>query len=181
MIYHRRKGWEISENDTTPQEVFFSRRDFIGGGLALAGAASGLGFSSHASAADIGNSIAADLYPVKRNRRYKAVRPLTPESITSVYNNFYEFGSHKRIAKAAQALPLDPWTITIDGEVEKPIKISIEDLMRTMRLEERIYRHRCVEAWSMVVPWTGFAVSQLIKFAKPKFIGALSCHGDFSE
>ncbi len=173
MIFHRRRGWEISENETTSEAVFLSRRAFMGSAsLALAGTAlagtTGLGFSSRASALTIGNLIGADFYPAKRNLVYKGGRDLTPEGITSVYNNFYEFGSHKRISKAAQALPLEPWDITIDGEVAKPMKIGVEDLIKKMKLEERIYRHRCVEAWAMTVPWTGFPVRDLVKLAQPK-------------
>ena len=179
MIFHRRKGWEISENETTPEAAFFSRRAFMGkaglamagtalAGTALSGALPGLGFPSDASALTLGNMIAADLYPAKRNAVYKGGRDQTPENVTSVYNNFYEFGSHKRISKAAQALQLEPWDIMIDGEVEKPMKIGIEDLIKKMKLEERIYRHRCVEAWAMTVPWTGFPARDLVKLAAPK-------------
>ncbi len=169
MIFHRRKGWEISENRVTSEAVFFNRRDFISGmGLALAGTAAGLHAPAFAAVQTSDNRIAAALYPAKRNPIYKAARDLTPESITSVYNNFYEFGSHKSISKAARALPLDPWDITIDGEVNKPFKIGVEDLIKKMKLEERIYRHRCVEAWAMTVPWTGFPIRDLVKLAQPK-------------
>ena len=109
----------------------------------------------------------AKLYPVKRNDTYKLDRPLTPEDLVTSYNNYYEFGSSKDIADAAQALPIRPWTVTIDGMVEKPITIGIDDLLAKMPLEERLYRHRCVEAWSMTVPWSGFAMKALVEFAKP--------------
>jgi sulfoxide reductase catalytic subunit YedY len=85
----------------------------------------------------------------------------------ATYNNYYEFGSSKRIYEAAKALPLRPWEIKIGGLVEKPFTIGVDDLMKKVQLEERIYAHRCVEAWSMVVPWGGFAMKDLVALAKP--------------
>jgi sulfoxide reductase catalytic subunit YedY len=84
------------------------------------------------------------------------------------YNNFYEFGTDKYSpAKNAQALTTDPWSIAIEGEVEKPGILQLEDILKQQQLEERIYRLRCVERWSMVVPWIGFPLANLIKQAKP--------------
>ncbi|MEM9736288.1 MAG: protein-methionine-sulfoxide reductase catalytic subunit MsrP [Pseudomonadota bacterium] len=96
-----------------------------------------------------------------------AGRPITSEEANSTYNNFYEFGSHKKIFTAAQALETDGWTISVEGLVEKPFQIGIEDLLKEMPIEERIYRHRCVEAWSMVAPWIGFELAKLIEKARP--------------
>ena len=109
----------------------------------------------------------ADLYPAKRNPKYTLDRPITDEKINGDYNNFYEFGTSKHIAEAAQALPIRPWTVTIDGLVEKKQEIGIDDLIRKMTLEERLYRHRCVEAWSMSIAWTGFPFAKLVNFARP--------------
>ena len=108
-----------------------------------------------------------DLYPAKRNEAFKIDRALTDERYASSYNNFYEFGSHKQIANAAQSLQTRPWTIKIDGLVEKEMELDIDQLIRSMELEERVYRHRCVEAWSMTVPWTGFALADLVRIANP--------------
>jgi len=94
-------------------------------------------------------------------------RPPTAEKFATTYNNFYEFGSHKRISDAAQRLPIRPWQVRIEGMVEKPFTIDIDDLLKRMPLEERLYRHRCVEAWSMAVPWSGFPMKALVDFAKP--------------
>jgi sulfoxide reductase catalytic subunit YedY len=102
-----------------------------------------------------------------RNLRYRVDGEITPAEITSTYNNFFEFGSSKRIAAAAQALEVRPWTITIDGMVEKEQTIAINDLLARMPLEERVVRHRCVEAWSMIVPWSGFPMAKLIELARP--------------
>ena len=109
----------------------------------------------------------ADLYPAKRNETYTLDRPITDEAINGHYNNFYEFGTDKDIAAPAQVLPVRPWTVKIDGMVEKPFEIGIDDLMRKLTLEERTYRHRCVEAWSMAIAWTGFPLKKLVDLAKP--------------
>jgi sulfoxide reductase catalytic subunit YedY len=109
----------------------------------------------------------AKLYPVDRNERYTLDRPLTDEGLATTYNNYYEFGSSKNVWQKAQELPLRPWTVTIDGMVEKPMEIGIDDLLAKMPLEERLYRHRCVEAWSMAVPYSGFPLKALVDMARP--------------
>ena len=83
------------------------------------------------------------------------------------YNNFFEFGSHKKIWKAAQRLKIRPWTVTIDGMVENHQTLDIDSLLKRMNLEERLYRHRCVEAWSIAVPWSGFPLKALVDLARP--------------
>ncbi len=93
---------------------------------------------------------------------------MTAERYSADYNNFYEYGTNKTVTPGSDALKVQPWTIKIDGLVEKPFEIGFEDLVRKMALEERLYRHRCVEAWSMAVPWTGFPLSALVALAKPK-------------
>src|SRR6185437_4382328 len=99
--------------------------------------------------------------------RYALDRPITPEKDSTTYNNFYEFGFDKSIWERAQALKLRPWTIKIDGLVEKPFTIDFDDLLKRVGLEERLYRHRCVEGWSMAVPWTGFPMAALVDLARP--------------
>ncbi|HUR44178.1 MAG TPA: protein-methionine-sulfoxide reductase catalytic subunit MsrP [Aestuariivirga sp.] len=160
MFIIRRKGWEISDSKVTPENTFFNRRQFLG---AAAGAATLLGGRAFAE-----GDPSANLYPAKLNQKFAdAGRPMTKEADNVNFNNYYEFGTSKNIASAAEALPIRPWTIAIDGEVEKPMRLSIDDLLKQVMLEERIYRHRCVEAWSMVVPWTGFPLSKIIELAKP--------------
>ena len=158
------RGWEIPESLATPEEVFLNRRAFIAGAgsIAAAGALPDMAF-----AAVKDGDPSADLYPAMRNPKYKITRELTPEKVNLTYNNFYEFGSHKKIYKAAQALPIRPWEVVFDGHIEKPFKIGIDELIRKMTLEERLYRHRCVEAWSMTVPWSGFPMKDLVALAKP--------------
>jgi methionine sulfoxide reductase catalytic subunit len=176
MLLKRKRDWELGEREATPESMFKNRRSLIkglaAGPLLLAGA--GLaGCWDEATAAnptqivDVPPDPTADLYPVKRNLRYKFSREITDPADSTVYNNFYEFGSHKSISNAAQALKIRPWTVTFDGMVEKPMTIGIDDLIRKMPLEERVYRHRCVEAWSMVVPWSGFPLDKLVEHAKP--------------
>ena len=94
------------------------------------------------------------LYPFKHADRFTLDRPVTDEKLVEHYNNFYEFGSQKEIYDEAQALPIRPWTVTFDGMVEKPMTVDIDDLLKKMPLEERLLRHRCVEAWSIAVPWS---------------------------
>ena len=176
MLTRVKRGWELSEATTTTETMFLNRRALVKGlaaGSILAAGALGGGRGARAGffGSDDDQAQApdptADLYPVPRNPRYTIERPLTDFSITSTYNNFYEFGSHKQIYRAAQALRIRPWTVTIDGMVEKPMTVAIDDLIRKMSLEERVYRHRCVEAWSMTIPWSGFSMARLVAFARP--------------
>lgn len=144
----KRRGWEISESHVTSESLFFNRRQVVAGlaTLPLIGSAQA---AVNAKFADAG-------------------RPVTDELQNTTYNNFYEYGTSKSISDAAQALVTKPWSITIDGLVDAPLTLQFEDLLKKMPVEDRIYRHRCVEAWAMVVPWTGFALKDLIAMAKPK-------------
>jgi sulfoxide reductase catalytic subunit YedY len=168
MLTRSKPNWEIPESQATPEAIFQDRRRLVktlaAGPILLAGGAAGLGVSTATAA---GSDPSAGLYPVSRNLRYRLDRDVTAEKDATTYNNFYEFGSHKQISKAAQALKIRPWTVTFDGMVEKKQTIDIDSLLKKMPLEERVYRHRCVEAWSMAVPWSGFAMSQLVKLANP--------------
>ncbi len=166
MLIKSIRPWDLPESQATPEDVFLNRRQF----LAAGGAAAAIGTfgpaSLQAAFAETPDPT-ADLYPAARNEMYKLMRAITPEEVNSKYNNFYEFGSHKSIANAAQKLPTRPWEVKIDGEVEKEMTIGIDGLIRKMTLEERLYRHRCVEAWSMTIPWSGFPMKALVDLAKP--------------
>jgi methionine sulfoxide reductase catalytic subunit len=162
----RRRGWELPERQATPEHVFLNRRRVLAGMGAITTAALAPNWAAAQRIADLPDPSAA-LYPVKRNDKYVLDRPITDEAINTTYNNFYEFGSSKTIAKAARALKIRPWTVKLDGLVEKPMEIGIDDLLRRMPLEERLYRHRCVEAWAMAVPWSGFAFRSLVELARP--------------
>jgi sulfoxide reductase catalytic subunit YedY len=156
----QRKAWEIPASLTSPEAAFLDRRSFLAG-LGAAGAlAIGQG---KAQAEDADPSVA--LYPAQRNPAFTLDRDVTPEKFNLNYNNFYEFSTNKHID--ASTLKTRPWTVKLDGMVEKEQTVDIDTLIKTIGLEERLYRHRCVEAWSMAIPWTGFPLRKLIAFARP--------------
>lgn len=141
----RRWTNDLSRRDATPEPVFMNRRTLLASGGALAAGAAG---PAQASA--------------------DALEPNSWDEITS-YNNFYEFGTGKTDPKEnAGQLTTSPWTVEIDGLVDKPGSYAFEDILSQMDIEERIYRLRCVEAWSMVIPWQGFELADLIAMAGPK-------------
>lgn len=155
----RKRAWDLGENVATPEAVYLSRRSLvkaIAAGPILAATAGIRSAYSETSP-----------YPVSRDGKYTLDRPITDENLVTTYNNFYEFGSHKRISDAAQAMKISPWQVRFDGMVEKEFTVDFDTLLSAMPLEERTYRHRCVEAWSMAVPWSGFAMAKLVEYAKP--------------
>ena len=167
MLIKRKRGWEMPERDATPEALFLDRRTLLkgaaaGGILASAGLL-GMGRAHAAGEPDP----SASLYPAKANPAYTLDRPVTAEKLSTGYNNFYEFGTDKDIVDRSQALKIRPWTIKLDGLVEKEQTLGIDDLFKQVQFEERLYRHRCVEAWSMAVPWTGFPLKALVDLAKP--------------
>lgn len=172
------KTWEIPERQATPEEAYLNRRKFLAqAGIAAAGATGALAVAGLANTAD--GRAARPLYPVKRNPAFKPNGPLTDEGVASHYNNFFEFTHEKdKVWKLVDRFKTEPWTIRVSGLVHKPQTFDVSKLIRRMPLEERIYRHRCVEAWSMAVPWTGFPFKNLIDLAQPtsqaKFIRMLS-------
>ena len=109
------------------------------------------------------------LYPAKRNPKYTLDRPLTAERVATGYNNFYEFTLDKqRVINMVDRFNVDPWRVKVHGQINNPKTYDIDDLVRAFPLEERLYRFRCVEAWAMAVPWTGFQMSELITAVDPK-------------
>jgi sulfoxide reductase catalytic subunit YedY len=180
------RPYSLPEREATPEEVFLDRRRFLRTlGTAGLGAIAGLtagGLLGCSRADESGARAAADstrtaaklpsplaaLYPAARNPKYVLDRPLTDEKLAARYNNFYEFTEVKdQVWKLAAKLTTRPWTLEIKGLVEQPRTIDVDDLVRQMRIEERLYRHRCVEAWSMAVPWTGFPLADFVRFARP--------------
>jgi len=178
---------DISSSEITPESVFLNRRKFMSGGVGLAlGAAAG-GLSSLAFAAD-GDGLRAtapsdlvrsapaqwwedkfrSISPAEPGSAFSTDETLTPYSDVVSYNNFYEFGVEKGdpIANSG-AFEVDPWSVTIEGEVDKPGIYNLEDILKPHDLQERIYRLRCVERWSMVIPWVGFPLADLIKQFQP--------------
>ena len=160
MLIRRTRSWEMPGSQITPESLYLNRRSMLAGSAAMVT----LGATGLAQAAPEADGTAA-LYPAKRNEAYKLDRDVTDEKITSNYNNFYEFSTSKHFS--ADSLKTRPWTVTLDGMVEKEQKFDIEDLVKAMGVEERLYRHRCVEAWSMAIPWSGFALKALVEKAKP--------------
>ena len=159
-----RKNWALPETAVIPEHIYMSRRQL----LQAAGVA-GAGLATMFAGGGI-NPVNAAIgpYPAPRNEAYVGGRALTPEHEATTYTNFYEFGSSKNIWRRAQNLTTDPWSVSIGGFVEMPVTLDAEDLLRQLGgLEERIYRHRCVEAWAMTVPWTGIPLARLVSFARP--------------
>ncbi|WP_372621823.1 protein-methionine-sulfoxide reductase catalytic subunit MsrP [Falsiroseomonas sp.] len=171
----RRRGWEIPEREATPEQAYLNRRTLIGAGagamlLPAAAAEAQWLFGRREPAADPWTRNPADipdLPPAMRNTRYQPGRDLTGEREPVTFNNFYEFGSNKDIWPSALKMPTRPWTVKVDGMVEEPGEFDVDDLIRRIGLEERVYRLRCVEAWAMTVPWTGFQLSKLLEIVKP--------------
>jgi len=170
-----KKGWQIGESETTPEEYFFRQRRRTIQGLGLFGLSLAAGIlpacGPAKDAARIGaqeHPAARERYPAKRNPRFTLDRPITEEVYAASYNNFYEFSTLKgSVYKKAARLRTHPWQVEVSGLLEKPQIFDIDELVRAMPLEERLYRFRCVEAWSMAVPWTGFPLRALIKMVRP--------------
>jgi len=157
------KPQKIPSSEITPREIYRKRnklrREFLKttAGLAAAGIASPL----------LAATTPKKLAHVRKTRYGTGLKKTAYEYVTG-YNNFYEFGTSKSDpAKNAGSLVTHPWSVAIEGEVEKPATYHLEDLIRPHNLEERIYRHRCVEAWSMVIPWVGVSLADVIKRVRP--------------
>ena len=170
MFIHRRRGWEIPERLATPEALVMGRRNVVAGAAVaglIAAAPAQAQFRLFGGGDKAAPGVALRPLTAARSSKYDAGREITPEKDATTYNNYYEFGLSKSIHEAAKALPEDPWTISIAGMVGKPRKLGFEDLMKQVTLEERVYRHRCVEAWAMTVPWIGFPLSELVRLADP--------------
>jgi sulfoxide reductase catalytic subunit YedY len=160
----------IKSSEITPKELFDARRKF----MQMAAGAS--------LAALLPRSVwAGDKLADVTKTSYNVPEELTPFKALTSYNNFYEFGTDKEDpAKNAGTLKTRPWTLTIEGEVKKPTVFDIEEILKMAPLEERVYRFRCVEAWSMVVPWIGFPLAELIKQVETtgnaKYVEFISLH-----
>ena len=166
MLIRRIRGWEVPERQATGEGIYLRRREIVQA-MGLATAALAVPGMALAQAADKDADPSAKLYPAKRNDQFGKPEPITAEKQATTYNNFYEFDTDKSIWRAAQKMPIRPWTIKVGGMVDKPFEIGIDDLLAKMPLEERVYRHRCVETWSMIVPWSGFPMRSLVELCKP--------------
>src|SRR4029077_11484137 len=158
---------DLNYSDVTPRDIYLNRRKFLygmglAGGLALAGK----------SLADLVNppvrAYASMKLPGLAGSPFSTTEKITPEQVVTTYNNYYEFGTEKdQPSKNAQKFKTSPWTVSVEGEVAKPRKFTMDEILKLAPLEERIYRHRCVERWSIVVPWIGFSFSALVKLVEP--------------
>jgi len=158
----------IPSSEITPESVYLRRREFMQAAGVIAAPAL-LGFSGSAAAGfDTGGAPLTFSPAVDGPSGFRTDESVTPREDAGTYNNFYEFGTGKSDPAAyADEMKVDPWSIEVDGEVAKPGKLSMEDVMARFPLEERIYRLRCVEAWSMVIPWVGFPLADLLKRFEP--------------
>ena len=161
-----RRPSDIAATEITPKAVYDERRRFLqAAGLGLiagAGLAAGL-----AQAAVVQPQARRKLAPLVKGP-YATDEKLTPYEDVTSYNNFYEFGTDKSDpARNAGTIRTRPWTMSIEGNVKRPKQIALDDLLKLAPLEERIYRMRCVEGWSMVIPWVGFPLAKLIEWAEP--------------
>jgi sulfoxide reductase catalytic subunit YedY len=164
---------KLTEIDVTPESLFYQRRKVL---QALGITAASLALPA-AAQADVLSWFKGKQPPqaapgktleFSKPAIWQPDLPLTPEDKVTGYNNFYEFGLDKADPAAnAGSLKTEGWKVQIDGEVGKPMTLDIDDLMKRFPLEQRIYRMRCVEAWSMVVPWIGFELGKLLKLAEP--------------
>jgi len=164
LIKHKPNGIERPfPSEITPRALFESRRRFMRQLAATAGGAALLELQTRQAFAAPTQTLAA-----KRNSAYVVMdKPTTREDATT-YNNFYEFGTDKSDpARYAGSLKTRPWSVVIDGEVAKPMTLDIDQLLKLAPLEERVYRLRCVEGWSMVIPWIGYSLAQLIRKVEP--------------
>jgi methionine sulfoxide reductase catalytic subunit len=151
---------DIASSEITPRDVYVQRRDFLLGAAALGTGLIGSGWAGGAAQAA---KLDAAKSPLSTDDKLTSLKDVTS------YNNFYEFGTDKSDPAAnAHTLKTTPWTVKIDGLVNNPGTVSLEDLIKPAKLEERIYRLRCVEAWSMVVPWVGVPLADVIKRADPQ-------------
>ncbi|KRO93720.1 MAG: TMAO reductase, partial [SAR92 bacterium BACL26 MAG-121220-bin70] len=172
MIIKTTSTSDCKEHDVTDENVYHQRRELIKK-MGFLGAGSLLSSSAGASILDIfrDDKIPSSLFS-QNKLDYKAINgfdeELTPEAKITGHNNFYEFGVEKQQpAELSQSFNVNPWTLKISGEVENSLTLGYDELYSSFDLEERIYRLRCVEAWSMVVPWIGFSLADLVKKAKP--------------
>jgi sulfoxide reductase catalytic subunit YedY len=170
MLIRIPKPWELPERAATAEAIAMNRRQLLASGAFAA--ATFVGCKASASAPEIAGPklFRASGLPATRNRDYiVAERPITAENLATTYNNFYEFTSEKEgVHELVGQMPTDPWTVEVGGECHQPKKFDLAELVKKMPIEERVYRFRCVEAWSMTVPWTGFPLKALLDRVEPK-------------
>src|SRR5262249_16786927 len=164
-----KKSSDIPSSEITPKSTYVSRRQFITGAAATVGAALAGGYylRNHLDGGEVVHAEGAKLSGIVKSPFSTDEKPTSFQDITN-YNNYYEFSTDKYDPNGlAKNFRTRPWNVEIDGLVKKPKKLDIDTIMKLAPLEERIYRFRCVEGWSMVIPWVGFPLNALIKQAEP--------------
>jgi sulfoxide reductase catalytic subunit YedY len=162
-----KRGPDLKYSDVTPRDIYLNRRKFLYG-IGLVGGSALAGKSLANLAFPSARAYAATSLPGLVKGPFSTDEKVTPEHDVTTYNNYYEFGTDKGDpAKNAQKFVTSPWSVSVEGEVAKPRKFTMEEILKLAPLEERIYRHRCVEAWSIVVPWVGYSFSTLAKLVEP--------------
>ena len=168
------KGWELPESQVTPASDYMNRRSFIKELGAVGAGALSLSLLSpdaFARPKNVEEQLAAfrdKPLTVEHNPQFTVERQMTDEIVAATYNNFYEFSSGKQnLWKLMEDFETRPWQLEIGGLVHKPMTLDVDDLLKQMPLEERIYRFRCVETWAMVVPWIGFPLKALLEKVQP--------------
>lgn len=173
MLIRKPKKSDLKESQLTPESLYKSRRELL---KKMGMVSASLPFASNAQAGifdifsrDKKEESLFQRSPLSANKTtYGQALSLTPEKKVLSYNNFYEFGSSKADPeKNSQSFIVDPWKLEVTGLVNKPMTLTYEDLLKRFPLEDRNYRMRCVEAWSMNIPWVGFSLSKLLKQADP--------------
>ncbi|MGE0863772.1 MAG: protein-methionine-sulfoxide reductase catalytic subunit MsrP [Vicinamibacterales bacterium] len=166
-----KKAADLRESDVTPKETFLRRREFLavaGGGAVAVAAASGLGSVLAGTSTEAAQNPAAQKLANLKKSPFSTDEKLNSYKDVTTYNNFYEFGLDKADpSKYSHTLKPRPWSVVVEGQCAKPGTYNIEDIMKYAPLEERIYRLRCVEAWSMVIPWVGYPLSEFLKRFEP--------------
>jgi len=148
-----KKGGDLRYSDITPKSIYLNRRAFLAG---VPAAFLGVRAASAAKLAGVTKS------------KFSTSEPVTDPKYVKSYNNYYEFGTSKsEPARNAQGFRTSPWNVSVEGDCAKPRKFSLDEIMKLAPLEERIYRHRCVEAWSIVVPWIGYSLSKILEQVQP--------------
>lgn len=161
MLIKHRTAHDLTENDVTPQDAYLKRRTFLAGAIA-AGMLPAAAVHAAAKKDRVLKPLETSAWPGSTSERQ------TPADEATSYNNYYEFGTDKTApAKNAHSLITDPWSVNITGAVAKPGRYWLDELVKPQALEERIYRLRCVEAWSMVIPWIGFPLKNILDMVEP--------------
>ena len=160
-----RKVEDIRSSEVTPKSLYLNRRNFLAG-MAVAGAASAVGLTELLSPRT--NVLAGTKIDGIQKSPFSTTEAVTPSKDVTHYNNYYEFSTEKDgPAELAQKFPTRPWKVKIEGAVAKKQELDVDTIIKMAAPEERIYRHRCVEGWSIVVPWIGFSLNELIKRVNP--------------